>query len=181
MIPRRSAAVLPLCLLTIAACEKEQPGETGQPGCQPGPMEVEVGTGQTTFVPIPGGGDLPFYMGAQGGFHVWGSVRARGYAPAASNDPNDPDHPVVRFTLQRGSEAIAGTSPLQWNLAPVADGWREKTCAFVIMSVPAPLQLEGEAVSLEVQVTDRCALVGTDTRGGVLRFAGGAPGPGGGG
>jgi hypothetical protein len=156
MIPRRSAAVLPLCFLTIAACEKEQPGETEQPTCQPGPMEVEVGTGQASFVSIPGGGDLPFYMGAQGGFHVWGSVRARGYT-------------------------LAGTSPLHWNLAPVGDGWREKTGAFVIMSVPSPLALEGEAVSLQVQVTDRCALVGTDARAGVLRFSGAAPGPGGGG
>jgi hypothetical protein len=181
MIPRRSAAVLPLCFLTIAACEKEQPGDAGQPACQPGPMEVEVGTGQTSFVSIPGGEDLPFYMGPQGGFHVWGSVRARGYTPAASNDPNDLDHPVVRFTLQRGSEAVAGTSPLHWNLAPVGDGWREKTGAFVIFSAPSPLALEGEAVSLQVQLTDRCALVGTDTRGGLLRFDGPAPGPGGGG
>ena len=178
MIPRRCPVPLCLFLLSIAACGKEEPAPGNQtPTCVQGPMEVEVGTGQTTFVPMANGGDLPFYMGPQGGYHVWGSVRARAYTPAASSNPNDPDHPVVRFLLQRGSETVASTSQLHWYLAPVGDGWREKTGAFVVMSVPAPPDLEGEAVSLEVRVTDRCALVGTDARTGVLRFAGPATGP----
>lgn len=175
MISRRSPAVLSLSLLSIAACGKEQPGEDT---CVQGPMEVEVGTGHDTFVPLPGGGDLPFYQGPQGGHHVYGSVRARAYTPAASNDPNDPDHPAVRFRLFLGAQTIASTGVLHWNLAPAQDGWRTRAGAFVIMSVPAPLTLDGETVSLEVQVTDRCALVGSDTRGGVLRFAGPGPAPG---
>ena len=177
MIARRSPATLCASLLLTAACGKEQPGPPGPPACQQGPMEVEVGTGQSTFVPMPGGGDLPFFQGPQGGFHVYGSVRARGYNPAATDAATDPDHPAVQFRLRLGGQSIASSTLLHWSLAPVADGWRTRAGAFVIMTVPSPLQLDGDAVTLEVQVTDRCQLVGTDARDGVLRFSGPGPPP----
>jgi hypothetical protein len=41
-----------------------------------GPVSVDVGTGVDRFVEIHDGDPVPIIMGLQGGFHIWGSVRA---------------------------------------------------------------------------------------------------------
>ncbi|MSP59975.1 MAG: hypothetical protein EXR72_06475 [Myxococcales bacterium] len=51
------------------------------PHTYPGPPEVTLGTGVTTFVPVGEGADVPIIMGIQGGYHIWGSVRARYMEP----------------------------------------------------------------------------------------------------
>ena len=46
-------------------------------GCYPGPSEIVLGHGYERFTAIGDGDELPIVMGIQGGYHVWGEVRAR--------------------------------------------------------------------------------------------------------
>jgi hypothetical protein len=50
-------------------------------GAVPGPASVDVGTGVDRFVEIHDGDAVPIIMGLQGGFHIWGSVRATNLSP----------------------------------------------------------------------------------------------------
>jgi hypothetical protein len=47
------------------------------PSSYPGPPEVVLGTGVTSFVPVADGAEVPLVYGIQGGYHIWGSVRVR--------------------------------------------------------------------------------------------------------
>ena len=49
----------------------------GVPASYPGPPEVALGTGFDRFVPVADGDAVPIIKGIQGGYHIWGSVRAR--------------------------------------------------------------------------------------------------------
>jgi hypothetical protein len=63
---------LALFALFFAGCASEvAPAEEA-------PSEVELGTGVSRFEPIEDGLEVPLVAGAQGGHHVWVSVRASG-------------------------------------------------------------------------------------------------------
>lgn len=51
-------------------------------GCEGGPPLVEIGTGASRFEPLEDGQSMPLVAGAQGGFHLWISARARGIDPS---------------------------------------------------------------------------------------------------
>jgi hypothetical protein len=78
----------------------------------PGPPELELGTGYDQFVAVADGDPVEIIHGLQGGYHIWGSVRAR-YL--------DPRQLELRFTvtlsgdttpqaLRQTTEDLAGTS-----------------------------------------------------------------------
>jgi hypothetical protein len=66
-----AAALLLAAAATLPACGPHVPAS------YPGPPDVTLGTGYDQFVPVDDGADVPIIMGLQGGYHIWGSVRAR--------------------------------------------------------------------------------------------------------
>ena len=62
---------------------------------------LELGTGITTFEPLPEtGATLELTRGPQGGFHVYGAVRIRGV---------DPERAMLGYTVRRRSDGEAMT------------------------------------------------------------------------
>jgi hypothetical protein len=167
--PRTTLAFSILCPLLLAACG---PDRWRPPPCRQAPVEVEVGTGLATFDVMPGGADLPFFFGPQGGYHVYGSVRTRGFAAGNPDDPFDLTHPMVAHRLWWGEMLIAEVPAQPRPLEPMGDGSEVSVGQLVIIRLANPLELEGQTVELEAQVSDRCGESGTDRRSGVMRFAG---------
>jgi hypothetical protein len=69
----RSARLAPLALLLVLAAS----------GCGPGPnLEVDplvaLGTGDVGYLDLGVRDEVPTVYGPQGGYHIWGSVRATG-------------------------------------------------------------------------------------------------------
>ncbi|GAB4196307.1 MAG: hypothetical protein OHK0013_03360 [Sandaracinaceae bacterium] len=53
-------------------------GCAGSPQPEPVEASLEIGTGTARFVPLADGDEVPMVKGAQGGWHLWVSVRAEG-------------------------------------------------------------------------------------------------------
>ncbi len=110
---------------------------------RPPGIACEVGTGRFAFEPVRDGDDVPIIFGPQGGYHVWGSARVRG---AGASDA------VLRYMLRRPATAAISVVEARMRLSPVgdADGWSEALGATVF--VPVPSDIEGQLVSLHVEV-----------------------------
>ncbi len=64
------ALALSLAAVTLAGCAGASP--------EPTTASLELGTGTARFEPLADGAEVPMVKGAQGGWHVWVSVRAEG-------------------------------------------------------------------------------------------------------
>lgn len=67
--PRPTLAVVALCL---AGCA------TSNAQVEPTEARLELGTGTARFAPLTDGAEVEMIHGAQGGWHIWVSVRAEG-------------------------------------------------------------------------------------------------------
>ncbi|MEQ9073508.1 MAG: hypothetical protein RLP09_06585 [Sandaracinaceae bacterium] len=143
--------------LVLAACAAPvaEPDSAAGPDASAG--ECVVGTGVEEFIPIEPGDELALIAGPQGGYHVFSSVRVRGFIP-----------PPVRIavTLRRadddrylGPTLTVGESTLR----EASDGWRE---AFGLLSlVNDPSDARGQEVVLRSVVSDASgALLHADER-----------------
>ena len=118
------------CLLVIAA------------GCGAsfdGPPAVDVGTGVDQFVALHDGDPVPIIHGIQGGYHVWGSVRAHNLAPSDVK---------LRFTLTRVADGAAIT--LRTDTVDLDDSEHLGSAVFL----PDPDAVRGQACRLHLDVTD---------------------------
>ncbi|HMV70201.1 MAG TPA: hypothetical protein PKA64_25390 [Myxococcota bacterium] len=79
--------------------------ETDPPAVEPG---CELGTGATALEPLVDGQDLPQVRGPQGGWHVYGSVRCHGIVAGDTENPLNPENPVVTWKLDDGGRLVAG-------------------------------------------------------------------------
>lgn len=85
-------AVVPVaCALVAAGCMA-----AAAPEPMPDEPVLELGTGTARFAPVSDGDELPMIRGAQGGWHVWASVRVTGM---------DVDVGSLRFTHQPADES----------------------------------------------------------------------------
>ena len=113
-------------------------------GCAEAPTEeaaIEVGTGSWRFELIEDGQEVALVRGAQGGWHLWISVRVRGI---------EGDAPPLRLSLQPADEsAPAYETDVQLRLDPPdADGWRELVGYTGIL--PEPSCVVGELLRVRV-------------------------------
>lgn len=65
---------------------------------------LELGTGTARFMPVEDGDELPMIKGAQGGWHVWVSVRATGLSTGVGSveiehQPADESEPAQVFRV----------------------------------------------------------------------------------
>ena len=107
---------------TILAC-----GEAPAP---PGEAAFELGTGSWRFEPLEDGQEVELVRGAQGGWHVWVSLRMRGI---------DVERPPIELTLQPADESRpADQLQLQLLFEPEDDqGWRKLIAYQGIVEDPA--------------------------------------------
>ncbi len=153
-----------LVLLTIALA----PGcsRNGPPSPYPGPPVAILGTGLLEFLSLTDGQEVPIIHGIQGGYHVWGAVRAR------YMDPNDIDAHFTLTDVVTGAldgdvhttleldppEYLDGGAPLPGG----ADGWGESVGTRVF--IPKPSDVAGRTMRLQVTLVDSTGRTCSDAR-----------------
>jgi hypothetical protein len=135
---------------------------------------VSLGTGELAFEPLAEGGDLAVVHGPQGGYHVVGSVRARGFDAGDAERLDAPNNPVVAFRTWHGGVDLTLTGAYRQGLDPRtlgidapadAEGWtHEMVGRLCILDIPDDDVLVGQEVTFEVEVTDASATVYRDVR-----------------
>ena len=161
-------ACLALTLLTLA-CEDESadadtrppppPSEDGGPpdlaviDASPPPLDgsapfLEIGTGARRYEPLEAGQRIPIIQGIQGGYHVWGGLRAAGFEDAEVR---------IRFALHRGDELLAQADYIEPTLPVAADGtytYGGVAVVFVDNALVDPASGQTLRLSAEVEATD---------------------------
>ena len=118
---------LAVLLTLVAACGAD------------GPPSAEVGTGADRFEPLTDGEAVPIIHGLQGGYHVWGAVRARNLA-------GDGLH--LTFTLTPVGAAWA--SSVRNDIVDLVSGEHGGTAVFL----PDPDAVRGRPCQLRLDATD---------------------------
>lgn len=136
----------------LGACGCGAPPEAAEPSCA-------LGTGIDAYAPLEEGDPIDVYAGAQGGFHVFASVRATGI------EPGDPVHfddanPWLDFVVYLDGTPIDWSDPVRIGLLPVeedgADGAFERYGRSVVLDTVtvAPLEeFDGTPIDVEVVLT----------------------------
>lgn len=123
--------------LWVTGCEPEPP---------PGPLSVELGLGDLpVFMPLGAGSSLQLHRGAQGGQHVYFSLRVYGLPE---------DESLVRASLIRVQDGESLAFPLTQSLtferSELAPDAHERTRLPLVVDSPEA----GTTVRLEVEVED---------------------------
>lgn len=116
-------------------------------------VELELGSGQSSWVDLPAtGGRTELIHGPQGGYHVFGRVRFRGF---------DPDV-TVTFRVQPAEGGPDLTSEeslgrvLRRGLVQTAAGYESSSPELVILTrIRGPTEVVGRMFNLSVSVRDR--------------------------
>ncbi len=156
-------------LLALLACADPTAEDSAPPTlCELAQEEapsLEVGTGTVLFEPLDDGGSIEVHQGAQGGFHIYGSLRAQGVHPGTLGDYTDPENPIVAMTVTDSEgEWFGGYSNLPRPLQGRADGILELVSDVVILAVTRIDDAEFREVDLTVTLTDTCGTQLEDTR-----------------
>jgi len=82
-------------LLLVLALAQQACGEAAPQ--QEGPATLELGTGSWRFEPLEDGQEVELVHGAQGGWHLWISLRVR---------HADVDHPLVQLSIEPADQSL---------------------------------------------------------------------------
>lgn len=128
-----------------------------------GPPVVVIGTGVSEFLPIVDGDAVPIVRGIQGGYHIWGAVRAQHLIPDQVRlhyslillATNETVNTVDRVERLSAANALEGAD---------SDGadWWQSTGSFVF--VPMPAAIDQQPVRLQVDATDTADHYASDSR-----------------
>jgi hypothetical protein len=132
-----------------------------------GAPRIELGTGEIEFQPIEPGSELEYVLGAQGGWHFFGSVRVSGVEAGNPEDRSDPDNPITRFRVFRDSTRVdKGGAVYQQGLDPVPGqpGTFQMIGRRVILDLVRCGELQGVEVRFEVEVEDTRGVELQDSR-----------------
>jgi hypothetical protein len=112
----------------------------------PGPPELELGTGFDQFVAVADGDAVQIIHGLQGGYHIWGSVRAR-YL--------DPHQLFLRFTVTlSGDSALQALRENTADLTGTSDGLGEGELDGTAVIFKDVRQVEGRPCDWTVAAMD---------------------------
>jgi hypothetical protein len=152
--------------MAFAACDGSETG----PDCDLGPSALELGTGEDAFVPLSAGDPLPFVLGPQGGYHVYGSLRATGVATGDPDDPFGPQSPLVTFVVTVDGAEVAA---VREQPRPLVEGPGGATTVgqLVVFSAVDPTAFDGAAATFSAELSDACGTTLTDERAVVLRLS----------
>ena len=119
------------------------------------PPEVILGSGVDAFDPLADGDDLGIVQGPQGGFHVYGSVRAVGLDPGDPENLYAESNPTTTFTAYNGDVRVdLGASTYQQGLDPGPEPYYQMIGRLVILDIASPAELDGVTLRIEVVITD---------------------------
>ena len=167
----------------IAACTGEGPAKeeptptphsdtshTGSDPCGGDEPAIVLGTGTEVFEPLDAGAPIPFYLGPQGGYHVFVSLRGTELPTGDPADPFGPSSPVVTLGVTVDDVVIGGYTQLPRLFVAGSDG-PELLGQLVVLGVPDPPSLDGLPATLSAEVRHPCGAVATDTRDVVLTLS----------
>jgi len=167
MISPRSFPPLALALLTLTGCPDG--GGNGPPpdACELAAMETpsaNLGMGSTLFSELNDGDDVEIHQGAQGGFHVWGTVRVTGLYAGDRDRRTDPSNPDVVFQVTKMDGTVVGdTGSLVRPLKVRSDGQVELVGEIVPLFIGSTDDLAFQQVTLSVSITDFCGTTVMDS------------------
>lgn len=143
-----------MLLLALLACDP-----TSEQACAEakaaGPA-LSVGTGETSFETLQDGDKLRWVFGSQGGFHVWGSLRAAGIVQGTSDNLDDPDNPKVSFVVADGETELAGFHNIPHHVAGGSPASWEYLGDRLIFYETDQEYLDGLPVVMRATVLDAC-------------------------
>lgn len=142
----------PLLSLALLGCSTTEPGASqgdsaaeSTDACLSGTATGELGTGDTVFIPVHDGDELPVIHGSQGGNHMLGAVRVKHMSPVV----------LVHFTLTSQSGTVVSDQTYRLLLADEGD------CTGSAIGLYAYLGFMGGGTESQDVAT---ALLWTDTR-----------------
>jgi hypothetical protein len=162
-VPRFTAFALTLAL---AACGLGDAAATSDAGpddvaADAGEPLLEIGTGRDGFVALHDGDELELIHGPQGGYHLWGAVRARNLAPAELTI----DYAV---TLDGPPATEVSKTPYKLTLVKRGAGYE---WSGLIGYVPDPQAAYGRRVTLSMTATDTAGRHASDHRSVLVKAA----------
>jgi len=110
--------------------------------------------GRQRFQAVDEGGDVALTPGFQGGYHLYGSVRARGV---------DPTHVSLDFLVCQDGRRVGQRRPLRVDLSEQGDQWVYVGAMVMLYDVYGPLQLSDRQTTMAAQLVDRDGVRATDT------------------
>jgi hypothetical protein len=123
------------------------------PGVDAGPSwpALAVGTGTVDFEALDDGDSVRFERGFQGGYHVWGALRALDI---------EPDEAEFSFELVADGDVIAETGFLTdlWEASDDSPRW-ELAGISVFVLAPDPTVYDGRSAVFRARVEDRTGVV----------------------
>lgn len=144
------------CETEVHGCSQSLAGFQIDPTCElEGPLTVQLGDGETSFVPLNAGDWLGVHSGAQGGHHSWVSLKIAGA------DLQRYDLLKVVITITYGDQLAGQRNLLLGKAVPLAlteDGLIEANGIVVFIGGGPP---DGVSAKVDVTVTDPCARVAT--------------------
>ena len=158
-----------MALIVLGGCPGRDAEDTDCPALD---TTVELGTGADSFVPLHDGDLLPFERGPQGGYHVYGSLRATGVDVGDPNYPFELTNPHIWFNVEQDGVEIALLVDQPRALEPLdEEGHVGVLGELVIFNVADPTTLNGTTARLTGKLTDRCGRGGEDRREVVLSLS----------
>ena len=124
---------------------------------------LTIGTGSVFYEEIEAGADLGVENGPQGGFHVFGALRAGGFHPGTWEDFSDPYNPVVSFSVTTDDGHLGGFDTLPRPLKVRSDGTLELVGEYVVLEVGTMDDAVYRSATVEVVVTDACGTEMSDS------------------
>lgn len=124
--------------------------------------QLEIGTGEAEFKPLEDGSPLEVVLGVQGGYHVVGNVRVRGFADG------------VRFSVisYDGFPLNLDAGMIQTGLQMQPDGSFVCSPGHHVLVGAQPQELDGTPAVFSVDMLDANRELVSDEREVVLMFAG---------
>jgi len=168
MTTARTFTLITLALLTLSGCPDGGPNGPPPDACAVAAMETpsaNLGMGATLFADLADGDDVEIHQGAQGGFHVWGTVRVAGLYPGDRDHRGDPSNPDVVFQVTTMDGTVVGdTGSLLRALKVRSDGQVELVGEIVPLMIGSTDDLAFQQVTLSVAITDFCGTTVMDSR-----------------
>ena len=138
--PAAAGLVAALVLGCGASHEDQAPAAAAAPSC-------ELGTGASSFIAVHDGDRVPIIFGPQGGYHIWGSVRAKGLSSKQV---------VLRYRLTSASGVMLDPVSVVVELAPPPEGGDAGVAQSVgtRVFVQDPAAIRETMVAMSVTATD---------------------------
>lgn len=160
---RQHAAVLvKIVFIWLCSCDKDDKTSTNS-GCEPREATLEIGTGEQTFEPLQENSDLNFYLGPQGGYHVFGSLRTTGLDPGIPSDPFGPESPSITIEVVHQG-ALVGHLTEQPRLLTPGESSDTIVGQRVVLELADPTVLDGQSAIFSASAVDRCERTAEDVR-----------------